>query len=247
MRTRTIFKKATLAAMLLLAGVSFGCNAAKQEPGPMLPVTPPPQSMTPEEIANNPGSLFNEAHANMLFEDNRARRIGDILMVKIEENTKATNKANTKADKTSEYNIQASEFFGQSSLSMLPLPMGGNLPIYKGDTGGYLLKTKTESKFSTTGSTDRGNTVLATVAARVINVLPGGVLQVEGASETRVNDETQYLVVAGLVRARDVQSDNTVLSSQMADAKIAIFGKGTLADKQKPGWLTRVLDILWPF
>lgn len=240
MRTKLISLGASL---LLLAG----CNAGMQEPGPSLSVVPPPAAMTPEEIAANPGSLFNDANANLLFEDSRAHRIGDILMVKIEENNKAKNKADTTADKTSEYNIQAPEFFGRNSMSMFPLPMG-NVDIYRGKTSDpYLLKTKTESKFDGTGETKRENSVVATVAARVINVLPGGILQVEGASETRVNDETQYLVVTGLVRSRDVGSDNTVRSTQMADAKIAIFGKGTLADKQSPGWLTRVMDILWPF
>ncbi len=228
--------------------VLAGCNAGTNEPSPALPVVPPPQTMTPEELAANPGSLFNDANANLLFEDSRARRVGDILMVKIEENNKAKNKADTTADKTNEYNIQSPEFFGRDTVSMLPLPFGGNLNLFKGSTGTpYLLKTKNESKFDATGETKRENTVMATVAARVINVLPGGLLQIEGASETRVNDETQYLVVAGLVRARDVESDNSVRSSQIADAKIAIFGKGTLADKQHPGWLTRVLDVLWPF
>ena len=229
--------------LLILAG----CNASKNDPSPTLPVIPPPQTMTPEELAANPGSLFNDANANLLFEDSRAHRVGDILMVKVEENNKAKNKADTTADKTNEYSIQAPEFFGRNAMSMIPLPFGGTPNVFKGDTGGYLLNTKTESKFDSTGETKRENTIMATVAARVINVLPGGLLQIEGASETRVNEETQYLVVAGLVRARDVESDNTVRSSQIADAKIAIFGKGTLADKQSPGWLTRVLDVLWPF
>ncbi len=224
-----------------------GCNAGENQPGPTLPVLPPQQTMTPQEIAANPGSLFNEANANLLFEDSRARRVGDILMVKIEENNTATNKADTKADKTSEYTIEAPEFFGRNTISMIPMPWGSNVNVFKGPTGGNLLDTKTESNFDATGQTNRSNQVVATVAARVINVLPGGILQVEGASETRVNDETQYLVVAGLVRARDVQADNSVYSSQMADAKIAIFGKGTLADKQSPGWLTRILDLIWPF
>ena len=237
---------------LISVGVSLlllvGCNAGQNQPGPTLPVVPPPQTMTPAELAANPGSLFNDANANLLFEDNRARRVGDILMVKVEENNTATNKADTNADKTSEYYIQAPEFFGRNTISMFPMPWNSNLDVYSGKTSSpYILNTKTESKFDATGETKRSNKVVATVAARVINVLPGGILQIEGASETRVNDETQYLVVAGLVRARDVQSDNTVYSSQMADAKIAIFGKGTLADKQSPGWLTRILDLLWPF
>ena len=87
----------------------------------------------------------------------------------------------------------------------------------------------------------------ATVAARVVNVLPDGLLRIEGARQTKVNNETQYLVVAGLIRSRDVASDNSVLSTQIADAQISYYGEGVIADKQKPGWLTRLLDNIWPF
>jgi flagellar L-ring protein precursor FlgH len=72
-------------------------------------------------------------------------------------------------------------------------------------------------------------------------------MQVQGAREIKVNDETQYMVVTGLIRQRDIDSDNSILSTQMADSRIDYYGKGVLADKQKSGWLTRLLDIVWPF
>ena len=81
----------------------------------------------------------------------------------------------------------------------------------------------------------------------MVNVMPDGLLQVEGARETKVNNETQYLVVSGLIRSRDVAADNSIMSTQMADAQIAYYGKGVVSDKQKPGWFTRLMDHVWPF
>ena len=227
-------KKFLLTAVIL--ALSVGCNAAKEEPGPMMSMTPPPQAMSPEEQIANPGSMFNDVNSEFLFSDNRARRVGDIVIIKVEEMTKAKNKADTTADKSNDINLGVSAFFGQSGF--LGGDVAPNAPI---------LAAKTSSKFDATGETKRENNVLATVAARVINVLPGGVLQVEGSRETRVNDETQHLVVTGLVRARDIEADNSVRSSLMADSKVALFGKGVISDKQSPGWLTRLMDNVWPF
>ncbi|MDR1360243.1 MAG: flagellar basal body L-ring protein FlgH, partial [Deltaproteobacteria bacterium] len=103
------------------------------------------------------------------------------------------------------------------------------------------------SELQSTGETKRENYVTATIGARVLQVLPGGLLQLEGAREVRVNEETQYMVVSGIVRAKDVASDNSVESTQLADSRIEYYGKGVLADKQKSGWLTRLLDNVWPF
>ncbi len=226
-------KKLLLTAVIL--ALTAGCNAAKEEPGPVMSMTPPPQAMSPEEQSANPGSMFNEVNSEFLFADNRARRVGDIVIIKVEEITKAKNKADTTADKTNDLNLGVSAFFGQGSF------LGGDV----GKTP--IVGAATSSKFDATGETKRENNVVATVAARVINVLPGGVLQVEGSRETRVNDETQHLVVTGLVRARDIEADNSVRSSLMADSRVALFGKGVISDKQSPGWLTRLMDNLWPF
>ncbi|MBU1610573.1 MAG: flagellar basal body L-ring protein FlgH, partial [Proteobacteria bacterium] len=73
------------------------------------------------------------------------------------------------------------------------------------------------------------------------------VMQVEGARRIRVNNETQILIVRGLVRQRDIAADNTVNSSSLAEADIEVYGEGVLADKQRPGWMTRILDHVWPF
>ena len=221
------------AVILTLAG----CTAAEQKPTIIQPVTQPMAYREPAPTYSNPGSIFNDGDAQFLFDDHRAKRVGDIVMVNVVESASAANEAttDTNRDSNSEYAIRIS-----IRQNFIPL-FGGNV----GSTP--VLGTNTKKEFSADGSTTRNNKVTATVAARVVNVLPDGLLRIEGARQTKVNNETQYLVVAGLIRSRDVASDNSVLSTQIADAQISYYGEGVIADKQKPGWLTRLLDNIWPF
>jgi len=110
-----------------------------------------------------------------------------------------------------------------------------------------LIKATTGSEFKGDGETKRESAISATVGARVVNVLPNGLMQIEGARETRVNNETQIIVVRGLVRSTDIDPNNTILSTNLADATIEFYGMGILAEKQRPGWLGRMLENVWPF
>lgn len=224
-----------LAAMLGLQ--LAGCQAAKEKPAPTAPVMPPPAAMTPQEIQNNPGSLFDDATAGQLFNDNRARRVGDIVLVNVVESSKATNKADTTTEKEATSNFGVTNFFGRSRAPLIGSVVGPT-PI---------IQSSTINDFEGTGETTRENTFTATIACRVVRALPGGVLQLEGVRETRVNDETQYMVITGMVRSRDIGSDNTISSNQLANSRVAYYGEGVVADKQRPGWLLRLMDNVWPF
>ncbi len=229
---------------LMLAALLSGCAAQSHSPVPVTPMTPTQAYTEPEQQYANPGSLYSAAEANDLYADNRARRVGDIVLIKVVETSKSKSKADTTAGKesTSEYGVGAA--FGKGSIGPL-FSLGGPLT---GDVGvNPILSTSTKSDLKATGETKRENYVTATIGARVIQVLPGGVLQIQGAREVRVNEETQYMVVSGLVRTRDVAADNSVESTQLADSKVEYYGKGILADKQRSGWLTRLLDNIWPF
>jgi flagellar L-ring protein precursor FlgH len=198
----------------------------------------------PEQRYANPGSLYSAAETPDIYEDNRARRVGDIVMIKVVENSKSKSKADTTADKEATQQLGITAMFGHNKSGIVP----GQPGYFSGRVGADpLLSTLSESSLSAKGETKRENYVTATIGARVLQVLPGGVLQLQGAREIRVNDETQYMVVSGLVRAQDVGPDNSVDSTQLADSKIEYYGKGILADKQRQGWLTRLLDNIWPF
>ena len=233
-----------LAMLPLLGGCGAGQGHQASYATPMPPMVPPQQYTEPEQRYDNPGSLFSAAESPDLYADNRARRVGDIILIKVVETSKSKTKADTTAEKDSSSSIGVAAAFGRSSFGIIP-GVGG---ATSGSVGAKpMLSTSTTSSLSATGETKRENYVTATIGARVLQVLPGGVLQLQGAREVRVNDETQYMVVSGLVRAQDVASDNSVESTQLADSKVEYYGKGVLADKQRQGWLTRLLDNVWPF
>ena len=206
------------------------------------PVTPQ-QEYRQEASANNPGSLFAASEADTLFEDSRARRVGDIVVVKLVENTKAQNKAETSSNKKSSNDYQVTNMFNRGHAGFIPfMPIGPQPSV-----GIPILDTESASGINSTGKTKRENYVTTSLATRVLRVLPGGLMEIEGAREIRVNEETEYMVVRGMIRSKDVSADNSVLSTQIADASIEYYGKGVLADKQKPGWFSRLMDNVWPF
>ena len=239
---RTLIPVVALCAVLLLGG----CNGARKSPG-IQPMVVPPQEYDEGLRANNPGSIFANSDADPLFSDSRARRVGDIVVIKIVENSKSKSKADTTASKNSTNNYNVGALFGLNTVKMFPYIPGG---VYgtNGKVGSdAVLETTSDSGLNATGETKRENYVVSSLAARVTRVMPGGLLQVEGRRETRVNEETQYMIITGTIRARDVAADNTIMSTQVADASIQYYGEGVLADKQRAGWFTRLRDNIWPF
>ncbi|MDQ7031739.1 MAG: flagellar basal body L-ring protein FlgH [Desulfonauticus sp.] len=241
--------KVKLLFFALFLVMCFGCAPRTKKVTPVAPLHPLPV-VQPEKPQNNYGSLFNEDTAHFLFSDNRARHVGDIVVVNIVESITAKNKATTKSKKTSSLDFGVSSFLGQQKMHLVPLgalglgaSLGPRVPI--GDTP--LIAAKSNGDFKSDGETTRESEVTAKIAARVVRVLPNGVLQIEGARRIQVNGETQIIVVRGLVRSRDIGPDNSISSDYIANAQIEIYGQGVLADRQKPGWLTRLLDNLWPF
>lgn len=225
---------------IILVGLSAfagGC-AAQSEPAPMPVLTPP--VIVEQDPAQNPGSLYDPNQAEFLYEDNRARRVGDLVMVQVEEssNSKLTNDTTAKRTTTTDMGITA-----MPSSGLL-----GNIPgVNELAEVGSNVGAEAQNDFEGEGETKHETTVSATVATRIVRRLPGNILQVEGARRIRVNFETQVLVVRGLIRQRDIKSDNTISSNNLAEGQIEVFGQGVLTDKQRPGWLSRILDNIYPF
>ncbi|WP_147821893.1 flagellar basal body L-ring protein FlgH [Salidesulfovibrio onnuriiensis] len=232
-----ILNTTTMLVMMTAFALLAGC-APRQEPTPM-PVLTEPQILE-EDPAENPGSLFQESQAEYLFEDNRARRVGDIVMVKVAESSSSKLTADTTAKRDT-----------QTDMGITAMPstgLIGNLPLGAlGAKAGMNVEAGAKNDFTGSGEVEQEATFTATVATRIVRRLPGGVLQVEGARRIRVYNETQILVVRGLIRDRDILSDNSISSNALAEAQIEVYGQGVLADKQKPGWLSRLLDNIYPF
>ncbi|MCA1742461.1 MAG: flagellar basal body L-ring protein FlgH [Desulfonatronovibrio sp.] len=244
--------KINLIMIMMLTGFLGACAPAHQQSGPTPSYSPEPYVDSLDNSQMETPSLFNQTRAEYLFSDNRARNVGDIVTVNIVETSSASNRANTTTERESSMNLGVSSLFGQNAMSTVPLDTatGGLLPGIGpsgavGDTP--IVSTDSTSDFDGSGTTTRGSQISAVISARVVRVLDGGVLQIEGARNIKVNGENQIIVVRGLARARDISSGNSINSSQLADAYIEMYGQGIIADKQKPGWLAQLLDRVWPF
>jgi flagellar L-ring protein precursor FlgH len=182
-----------------------------------------------------PGSIWPVDDHVFLYADRKALRVGDIITVSIVENAKANNTADTDLSRTSSLDASLSSWFGKDKF----------LQLFK--VGNDLIKSSSDNAHKGAGSTTREGQLTATITVVVKEVLPNGNLVIQGTRAVAVNHEEQYIVITGLVRPLDVNRDNVVLSTQVADAKIAIGGTGVVADKQRSGWGTWLFDFVWPF
>lgn len=192
------------------------------------------QNALPQE-----GAIYSQQTNLDLYRDSRARAIGDILLVKIVETSTGSKNASTKTERESSISGGVAALFGvEKWLS------GKNSNFTPSMTS---LQAGLTNDFEGKGETKRDSTVTATLSARVVDVTMDGNLVVRGFREIRVNDETQYIILSGIVRIKDISQDNSILSSHISDARIEYSGTGVISDKQHPGWLARGLDLLWPF
>ena len=224
---------------IVLAGVlAAGCAAHKPLALPAQPMAMP-MVAAPAPTPSPEGSLWqdNGAFAS-LFANAKARRVGDILTVKIVESSKAANNATTTTGRESSIAAGIDNFFNLESK--FPATRPGFNPFAK-------VKGSMSSDFKGNGTTERSGDLTAQMTARVTEVLPNGNLRIMGAREITVNHERQMIVLTGLVRSRDVSAENEVLSTYIADAQIAYSGSGVVMERQQPGWLGRVFDVIWPF
>ncbi len=189
----------------------------------------------PEVASYNANSLWRNG-SRAFFKDQRAARIGDILTVTVNFTDNANINNETKRDRTSKEDSGISDFIGAQTITQAHKILPGKL-----------LTTDSTSKYDGSGSVDRKENLKTNVAAVVTQVLPNGNLVVEGKQEIRVNFEIRELIVAGIVRPEDIQSDNTIDSSKIAQARIAYGGRGQITDFQQPRYGQQFTDILLPF
>ena len=187
------------------------------------------------------GSLWSEVSGITLYPDRRARKEGDIVIVRIVEDPEAKLNANTKTSRKSSIAAQL-KFLGYMKALAEKNPRLAQNPGTDD-----LIKAGLSSSFDGKASSDRDGHVKAYISAVVINVLPNGNLYINGKREIKVNNETQYITLSGIIRSEDISPSNEISSTYVADARIAYSGIGPVADKQKPGWLGRIIDHVWPF
>jgi flagellar L-ring protein precursor FlgH len=241
---KTFFFKVMMGAAMLLAGCAGSSNLNHQAVTAAPPADQGPDPAYVETSAAE-GSLWTEAGGELLFVDVKARRVGDTITIDIVENTTSKLDANTTANRNSSIEAGVSQAMGY--VRWLEERLDNFNRNSDGDLNNTQFAAKMSNKFKGEGTSDRSGTVKASIGARVTQVLPNGNLVLNGRREMKVNNEVQYILVSGIVRPQDVDPYNRVKSTFVADARIEYYGVGVLADKQRPGWGTRVLDHVWPF
>ncbi len=184
----------------------------------------------------SPNSLWRNG-SRAFFKDQRAHQIGDILTVTVNFTDRANIANQTQRSRSNKEDSSLNDFIGSKLLT------GNAAAVLPGSIIDADSSTSSDGK----GSVQRQEALKTTVAAVVTQVLPNGNLVVEGKQEVRVNFEVRELIVAGIVRPEDIQSDNTIDSSKIAQARIAYGGRGQISDVQQPRYGQQVLDILLPF
>jgi flagellar L-ring protein precursor FlgH len=190
----------------------------------------------PEAVSYNANSLWRNG-SRSFFKDQRAHQIGDLLTVTVNITDQANFANESQRSRKSTEDTGVTSFFGSSLLS----------PAAASVLTGRTLTADSNSSYDGKGSIIRQETLQTNIAAVVTQLLPNGNLVVEGKQEVRVNYEKRELIVAGIVRPEDIQSDNTIDSSKIAQARIAYGGHGQITDVQQPRYGSQVMDVLLPF
>ena len=214
----------------VLPVVVAGCAAFGPTPLKTPPYTEKEKTL-PAGPAREEGSLWTAKDLFGMCSDLRARNVGDIVTINIVESASASKNATTKTAKNTALDASWSGVLQNISGSLL----GNNLQAAFGNS------------FDGQGATTRNSTLNAYISAHVIQVLPSGNLAIMGSRQVQVNNENQIINIQGVIRPMDIDSTNQVLSTAIAEAKIELNGQGVVSDKQRVGWLTKILDWVWPF
>jgi flagellar L-ring protein precursor FlgH len=223
-------KSAALMLVLLLSGCS---GLAPQYD--FKPVTPHIMDLNdpapPRPAAS--GAIYQANRDLRLFEDRTARRVGDTVVIRLIESTAATKSATTGVSKTTDINLENPTLFG------LPFSAGAN---------NLQTQVSGQRELGGEGASDQSNSLTGNISAVVIGVYPNGNLAIRGEKMLTLNQGEEVVQISGVIRPEDIRTDNSILSSQVADAKITYAGNGVLADANTVSWLGRFfLSPLWPF
>ena len=225
--------------VLALSGIALlaGCMSPPPKANdayfsPVLPRTPLP-------AASNNGSIYQAGFEQGLYSDRKAFRIGDIITVTLAEKTSASKSANSKVGKDSTTSIGLTSLFGSKAVTNNPLG-GADLSLNAGYSG-----TRATNG---TAKADQGNSLTGSITVTVADVLPNGIVSVRGEKWLTLNNGQEVVRIAGLIRADDIATDNTVSSTRVADARITYSGTGSFAEASQPGWLDRFFaSPMFPF
>ncbi len=212
---------ARLGAVLLSGAALGGCNAGLLKNAQLPPAAEGAAyraSQTAPPLAN--GAIYQQTQALAFFEDPRARRVGDVIMIRLTEAFNASKTASTQTQKDNSTTLTAPMFAGK-------LPLNGDTTL------------GAKRAFTGNGTATQQNALTGSITAVITEVLPNGNLLISGERALQLNQGEEFVRVQGVVRVVDVQADNSVTSDRIADARISYSGQGVIDASNRQGWLAR--------
>ncbi|MES9870110.1 MAG: flagellar basal body L-ring protein FlgH [Sedimenticola sp.] len=234
-------KRLSAISLLILTALSVaGCNTApKRDPAyaPMRPVVMPvPQ--------HSNGAIYQAGYEQSWFEDMRARRVGDMLTVKLVEKTDASKTTATNVSKANTNTITNPTILGSTPQFDTP----SIIPLASNSNNNLGTSLSSSSSFAGAGDSAQSNNLTGDITVTVVEVMPNGYLAIRGEKRIGINQGNEYIKVSGIVRPADIDSTNTVLSTKLADPTLVYVGDGAVADSNAVGWLSRFfISALFPF
>ncbi len=221
------------AVALALLGAGCGPKSARSSAIPALQAYVSEAKAQPATPPSAEGSLWvANSRRSDLFRDFRARNVNDVVTIRVAESTLASASADATNSRSTEAKAGFDSLFGlERGVKELPALVAG----------------KSSSSFEGKGSTTRASTLQTSLTARVTDVLPNGSLLVEAVREIRLNNETQNLYLTGIVRPEDINRNNIVSSSAVAQMTVRVQGRGMVSEPIRPGWLYKILNGILPF
>ncbi len=213
--------------IIVLPILGTGCASSNNEIEPDL--VPSYERLKGIRDLRQQGAIFQAGSELSLYQDVKARRIGDILTVLLVEETSGQNSSDSSVNQTTAMSV-STPTFGGSSRPRMAIDLGS------------------ENTFDGQSGSSQSNRLNGSIAVTVHEVLPNGNLVVEGEKRIRINQGNEYIRLQGVVRPKDIDTYNTLYSTQVADARIVYGGRGTNARGNSPGWASKILfSPLWPF
>lgn len=230
------YKKCFIAFFCLVIVTLSGCKTIYQNAEMDDPYWAPARPQIQDVSQTNPGSIYNPGTVQMLFQDKKAHRIGDIITIVLTESTNATKTADTELSKDSSTELAAITAFGNL------LSVGGGTTDLGVSTGAQPRSFKAET------DTAQSNKLQGTISVTVQQVYQNGNLLIKGEKWLSLNQGSEFIRVAGIIRPEDIDKDNKIVSTSIANARISYGGTGPLAEVNEEGWLSRFFNSgWWPF
>ncbi len=224
--------KLTLISLLILSGCTHAKDVVMKEPFHYIKEVD--KGIPDNQMEEETGSIWRDNEG--LFADRRAKMVNDIITINIVEASTAKKTATTSTGRDTSSSGGITSLFGLEGGF-------GNHRL----SPAAMVKLEAAKSFNGTGTTERSGNLTGTITAIVKKVYPNGTMGIEGRRIVTVNDEEQYITVTGIIRRTDISTNNTIQSTKIAEAVIKYSGEGIIDREQRPGWLTTVLDVIWPF